>query len=95
MLNQGNISKIWFTGMLTHGQSDFAISYIDPESHTVRSYYPDFLIQLDDGSYEIIEIKGDYKIDDSVVQAKADYASQLASSSDMKYKLIPSSKYAT
>jgi type III restriction enzyme len=94
MLNQGNISKVWFTGMLTHGQSEFSINYIDPESHTVRSYYPDFLIQLEDGSYEIIEIKGDNKIDDSIVQAKAEYASQLASSSNMVYKLIPSSLYS-
>ena len=90
-LNNGSISKIWFTGMLTHGQTEFSINYIDPESHTVRSYYPDFLVQLTDGSYEIIEIKGDNKIDDAVVLAKAQYANQLASSSNMSYKLIASS----
>jgi type III restriction enzyme len=90
-LNDGSISKIWFTGMLTHGQSDFSINYIDPESHTVRSYYPDFLIQLPDGSYEIIEIKGDNMIDDSVVKAKAEYARQLASANNMTYKMIASS----
>ncbi len=90
-LNNGAISKIWFTGMLTHGQTEFSINYIDPESHTVRSYYPDFLLQLADGSYEIIEIKGDNKIDDAIVQAKAQYANQLASSSNMSYKLIASS----
>jgi len=90
-LNNGSISKIWFTGMLTHGQTEFSINYIDPESHTVRSYYPDFLVQLADGSYEIIEIKGDNKIDDAIVQAKALYANQLAGSSNMNYKLIASS----
>lgn len=56
--------------MLTHGQSDFFVQYIDPESHTIRSYYPDFLVQKEDGTYAIIEVKGDNKIDDPIVLAK-------------------------
>ena len=46
LLKDELIEKVWFTGMLTHGQSDFLIRYIDPESHTVRSYYPDFLVNF-------------------------------------------------
>lgn len=96
LLKDEEIEKVWFTGMLTHGQSDFLIRYIDPESHTVRSYYPDFLVKVktDDGSekYVIVEVKGDNKIDDEVVKAKADYASQLAGASGMVYKIIKGSE---
>lgn len=76
--------------MLTHGQSDFLIRYIDPESHTVRSYYPDFLVKLNSEKeeYLIIEVKGDNKVDDSIVKAKAEYASQIAGASGMKYLMI-------
>ena len=96
LLKDEEIEKVWFTGMLTHGQSDFLIRYIDPESHTVRSYYPDFLVKVktDNGSekYVIVEVKGDNKIDDEVVKAKADYASQLAGASGMVYKIIKGSE---
>lgn len=91
-LQDGAIGKIWFTGMLTHGQSDFVITYIDPISNTVRSYYPDFLVQRKDGSYVIVEVKGDNKVDDSVVQAKDSYARQLAASSGFTYQMIPGTK---
>ena len=95
LLNDVEIEKVWFTGMLTHGQSDFLIRYIDPESHTVRSYYPDFLVKVktadDSEQYIIIEVKGDNKIDDAVVKAKADYASQLAGASGMTYQIIKGS----
>ena len=88
LLNDERVDKVWFTGMLTHGQSDFTINYIDPESHTVRCYYPDFLVQLKDESYLILEVKGDNMIEDSIVKAKAEYAQQLASSSNMEYRMI-------
>ncbi|MFT3920042.1 Tn7 transposase TnsA N-terminal domain-containing protein [Cloacibacterium sp.] len=91
LLNDDKIKKVWFTGMLTHGQSDFVINYIDPVSNTVRSYYPDFLVQLEDGSYTIIEVKGDNMIDDVVVKAKADYAHQLAVASNMSYLMLKGS----
>lgn len=88
LLHNEKVDKVWFTGMLTHGQSDFTINYIDPESHTVRCYYPDFLVQLKDGTYVILEVKGDNKIEDTIVKAKAEYAQQLAASSNMKYQMI-------
>ena len=91
MLMSGKIKEIYFTGMLTHGQSDFFIQYIDPESHTVRSYYPDFLMKTSDDVWEIIEVKGDNKIDDEVVQAKKLYATEMAVASNMKYEMIKSS----
>ncbi len=90
--NDDNIDKIWFTGMLTHGQTEFIVNYIDPETHCVRSYYPDFLLKMKNGTYSIVEIKGDNKIDDAVVQAKADYAEQMASASHMTYQIIKSSE---
>ena len=92
LLTEGKVKEVYFTGMLTHGQSDFYIQYIDPESHAVRRYYPDFLIQKDDDSWVIVEVKGDNKIDDEVVQAKAAAAQQRASASQMSYKIIKGSK---
>ena len=88
--------KLYFTGMLTHGQSEFFVQYIDPESRTVRSYYPDFVFQREepDGSlkYVIVEVKADNQIEDAVVQAKKDFASQMAVASGMEYRILPSSQ---
>lgn len=91
LLKNDKVKEVYFTGMLTHGQSDFHIQYIDPESHTVRSYYPDFVVRRDDEVWEIIEVKGDHMIDDVVVKAKAEYAKEIASASMMEYKIIKSS----
>jgi type III restriction enzyme len=91
LLAEDRVKKIYFTGMLTHGQSDFYVQYIDPESHTIRSYYPDFLVQLDDDSYIIVEVKGDNKVDDPVVLAKQTFAQQTASASGMRYTMIKGS----
>lgn len=88
LLGEEKVKKVYFTGMLTHGQTDFFIQYIDPESHTVKRYYPDFLVQLEDESWLIVEVKGDNLIEASVVQAKAQYARQLASASNMTYRII-------
>ena len=89
LINDKRLMKVWFTGMLTAGQTDFLINYIDPESNTVRSYYPDFLVQKTDGSYIIIEVKGEHMIDNAVVQAKKEYAQQMASASSMEYVIVP------
>jgi type III restriction enzyme len=91
LLKEGKVKKIYFTGMLTHGQSDFYIQYIDPDSHTVRSYYPDFLFQKDDNSYVIVEVKGDNLIEEPVVQAKKQFAEQMAGANEMTYKIIAGS----
>ncbi|SDJ00648.1 TnsA endonuclease N-terminal domain-containing protein [Alteribacillus bidgolensis] len=86
------IRNIYFTGMLTHGQSEFFIQYIDPESNTVRSYYPDFLIRKTDGKWLIIEVKGDNKIEDPIVQAKEKAAKETAIASEMNYTIIAGSE---
>lgn len=96
LLREQRVKKIYFTGMLTHGQSDFFIQYIDPDSHTVRSYYPDFIFQREepDGSlkYVIVEVKADNQIEDAVVQAKKDFAQQIAVVSGMEYRILKSSE---
>ena len=94
LLTEGKVKEVYFTGMLTHGQSDFYIQYIDPESHAVRRYYPDFLMQKDDHSWVIVEVKGDNMIDDQTVQAKAASTQQRASASQMAYKIIKGSDAA-
>lgn len=91
LLNDNKIENVWFTGMLTHGQSEFYINYIDPVSHTLRSYYPDFFVKMTDGSYMIVEVKGDNKIEDEVVKAKAEYAQQIAFVNKMQYRMIKGS----
>ncbi len=91
-LEDKKIEKIWFTGMLTHGQSEFCIAYIDPISHTLRHYFPDFLVRQSDGTYVIVEIKGDNMIDDLTVKAKEDYATQQAVGSGFTYRMILGSR---
>ena len=95
MLNNEKIEKIWFTGMFKQEQSNFVINYIDPESNTVRNYYPDFLLYLKDKTYLIIEVKGDHQMDDAIVKAKEEYADKIASVNRMKYKLVKSSEVLT
>ncbi|MFM5070299.1 TnsA endonuclease N-terminal domain-containing protein [Aeromonas veronii] len=95
LVREQRVKKIYFTGMLTHGQSDFFIQYIDPASHSVRSYYPDFIFQREepDGSlkYVIVEVKADNQIEDAVVQAKKEFAQQIAVASGMEYRILKSS----
>lgn len=91
LLRDGRIEKLYFTGMLTHGQSEFFVQYIDPESHAIRSYYPDFLFQTVDGNFVIVEVKGDNKIDDPIVRAKQEFAQQTARASGMSYGIIKGS----
>ncbi|MRW94502.1 type III restriction endonuclease [Duganella sp. FT80W] len=95
LLREQRVRKVYFTGMLTHGQSDFFIQYIDPDSRTVRSYYPDFIFQREepDGSlkYVIVEVKADNQIEDAIVQAKKDFAQQIAVASGMEYRILKSS----
>jgi len=88
------IKNIWFTGMLTAGQTDFFIHYIDPDTNALRSYYPDFLMELEDGGYLIAEVKGEHMIDAPVTLAKQRYAEEMALASKMRYVLIPSATAA-
>ncbi len=94
LIKDGKVKKLYFTGMLTHGQTDFYVQYIDPESHTVRSYYPDFLVQKEDGTFVIVEVKGDNMIDNPVVLAKQEFAQRMAVASGMTYRIIKGSDAA-
>ena len=53
--------------MFTAEQGDFWVQYYDPESGRIRKYYPDFFAGMTDGTYQLIEVKGDNMIDDPVV----------------------------
>ncbi|PXW73074.1 type III restriction/modification enzyme restriction subunit [Alteromonas sp. I10] len=88
MLKDQKVDNIWFTGMLTHGQSDFVIHYVDSETQRVRSYYPDFLIKKQDGSYVMVEVKGEHMIDSQNVKDKKDAAELLGVASGMQYEII-------
>ena len=86
------VKEIFFTGMFTSEQNGLYIQYADPDTHRIRKYYPDFLVKLDDDTYQIIEVKGDNMIDDKVVQAKLYAAEELAVESHMSYKMYAGSK---
>lgn len=83
-----DIEEVYFTGMFTAGQSDLAIQYVDPESHRIRSYYPDFFVRTSDGTIELIEVKGDNQMDDATVLAKAAAAREIADASRIEYGII-------
>ena len=87
-LKSDKVEKIYFTGMFTANQTNYYIRYFDPEEHKTRSYYPDFLAVMKDGSYQIIEVKGDNKVDDAVVQAKAAAARAIETANDEKFKYV-------
>ena len=77
--------------MFTSNQGDLSINYYDPESRRVRTYYPDFLAKMADGSYQLIEVKGDNMIDDEVVKAKKTAAQEMAVASGIDYIMYPGS----
>lgn len=84
-IRSNKVSEIYFTGMFTSNQGDLSINYYDPESRRIRQYYPDFIAKMTDGSYQLIEVKGDNMIDDVVVKAKQEAAEELAVVSGVKY----------
>ena len=90
-VTSGKVKKVYFTGMFTSNQGDLSIQYYDPESRRIRQYYPDFFAEMTDGSYELIEVKGDDKIEDSVVIAKAEAAREMAVASGVEYKMYAGS----
>lgn len=91
LLNSNRVKETYFTGMFTADQTDFCVPYIDPESNRLRKYYPDFLVEMEDGSYLILEVKGDHMIDDPVVKAKESAAEEIAVESSMKYEMLKGS----
>lgn len=90
-INSRKVKKIYFTGMFTSGQSDLVIQYYDPESKRIRHYHPDFFAEMADGTYELIEVKRDDMIEDTVVLAKTAAALEMATASGVEYKLYPAS----
>jgi hypothetical protein len=88
----GKVKEIYFTGMFTSNQGDLSVHYYDPGSGRIRQYYPDFLAKMEDGSYHLIEVKGDNKIDDEVVKAKAAAAEEMAVASGVRYLMYTGSK---
>lgn len=91
-IKSSKVTEVYFTGMFTSNQGDLSIQYYDPESGRIRQYYPDFLAKMADGSYQIIEVKGDNKIDDTVVKAKQTSAEEMAVASGVKYLMYAGSK---
>ena len=89
LLKDDDVEKIYFTGMFTDkSKTEFYFQYIDPDSYALRNYYPDFLVQLKNGQYIIVEVKGDHQYDDPIVLAKAKAAKEYASHSQIEYKMI-------
>ena len=90
-ISSNKVKEIYFTGMFTSNQGDLSVQYYDPESKRLRKYYPDFLALMEDGSYQLIEVKGDNKIDDEVVLAKKAAAEEMAVASGVQYLMYAGS----
>ena len=90
-IKSDKVQEVYFTGMFTSNQGDLSVYYYDPESGCIRQYYPDFLAKMKDGTYQLIEVKGDNKIDDVVVQAKKEAALEMAAASGIKYEMYAGS----
>ena len=90
-IKSAKVQEVYFTGMFTSNQGDLSVYYYDPESGRIRQYYPDFLAKMKDGTYQLIEVKGDNKIDDVVVQAKKEAALEMAAASEIKYEMYAGS----
>lgn len=90
-IKSDKVQEVYFTGMFTSNQGDLSVYYYDPESGRIRQYYPDFLAKMKDGTYQLIEVKGDNKIDDVVVQAKKEDALEMAAASGIKYEMYAGS----
>lgn len=90
-IKSAKVQEVYFTGMFTSNQGDLSVYYYDPESGRIRQYYPDFLAKMKDGTYQLIEVKGDNKIDDVVVQAKKEAALEMAAASGIKYEMYAGS----
>ena len=90
-ISSNKVREIYFTGMFTSNQGDLSVQYYDPESKRLRKYYPDFLALMEDGSYQLIEVKGDNKIDDEVVLAKKAAAEEMAVASGVHYLMYAGS----
>lgn len=78
--------------MFTGSENGLSVQYIDPESNAIRNYYPDILVIYNDESMEIIEVKGDNKIDTKEVEAKAYAMMTLAQQCGMSYDIVRSSE---
>lgn len=91
-ITSGKVKEVYFTGMFTSNQGDLSVHYYDPESGRIRQYYPDFLAKMTDGSYRLIEVKGDNKIDDIVVKAKQAAAEEMAVASGIHYLMYAGSR---
>lgn len=90
-ISSDKVKEVYFTGMFTSNQGDLSVHYYDPESKRVRQYYPDFLALMEDGTYQLIEVKGDHMIDNEVVLAKKEAAEEMSIASGMKYLVYASS----
>jgi hypothetical protein len=85
------MKETYFTGIFTSEQTDFYVPYVDPESNRLRKYYPDFLVEMNDGSYMILEVKGDNMLDDPIVKAKKVGAEEVAVESAVEYEILAGS----
>lgn len=90
-ISNSEVQEVYFTGMFTSNQGDLSVQYYDPESKRIRQYYPDFLAKMSNGSYRLIEVKGDNMIDNEVVKAKAEAAEEMSVASGMEYIMYPAS----
>lgn len=84
------IEGIYFTGGLSHKQTDFYFEY--QKDNSTKKYFPDFLIRTNSGKLIIVEIKGQNANEDEYkdTKRKADIVKNLKSLQDftLEYHII-------
>ena len=92
LLGSPYVKEVYFTGMFTGSENGLCVQYIDPESKNIRNYYPDILVIYQDDTMEVIEVKGDNRINDIEVEAKAYAMRAFAEECGMTYSIVKSSE---
>lgn len=92
LLESDNVKEVYFTGMFTGSENGLCVQYIDPDSKNIRNYYPDILVIYQDGTMEVIEVKGDNRINSIEVEAKAFAMRTFAEECGMTYSIVKSSE---
>jgi hypothetical protein len=64
------------------------IWYYDSTTSKMRRYFPDFLVEYNNGKKELIEIKPNYLLTDPIVKAKESYSIKYCSENNLSYKFI-------
>lgn len=75
--------------VLTWSYEKLIIDYVSNQrTGKVRKYYPDFLVEMKDGTKVVVEIKQRRKLDNLIVKKKIHAATEWCSAHGATYKVL-------